>query len=54
MRSLGPRERQALALVEQRPEITVAELADALGVTLKRVWGMLARLEANGVRREHS
>ena len=46
MRSLGPREREALALVQQRPGLTVEELADALGVRTKRMWGMLSRLEA--------
>jgi hypothetical protein len=33
-RTFGPREQEALRLVEQRPGITVAELADELGVTM--------------------
>lgn len=45
MRSLGPREREALALIEQQPGITVVALADELGVTMKRMWAMLGRLE---------
>lgn len=52
IRTLGPREREAVRLVEQQPGITVEQLRDALGVTPRRMWGMLARLEANGVRRE--
>lgn len=54
LRTLGPREREALALVEERPGIAVAELADALGVTMNRMWGMLGRLGSDGVRRERS
>jgi hypothetical protein len=54
IRSLGPRERESLALVQERPGITVEELADALGVTMNRMWGMLGRLEVSGVRRERS
>jgi hypothetical protein len=30
-RTLGPREREALALIDRRPGITVAELAKAMG-----------------------
>jgi DNA-binding Lrp family transcriptional regulator len=54
MRSLGPREREALRLIEQRPGIPIESLADELGVTMKRMWAMLGRLEANGVWRERS
>jgi hypothetical protein len=53
-RSLRPREREAAHVIEQHPGITVAELADELGVTVNRLWGRLGRLELNGVRRERS
>jgi predicted transcriptional regulator len=36
----------------QRPGITIAELADELGVTMQRVWQIVGRLEAGRVRRE--
>jgi len=49
-RSLGPREVAALRLIEDQPGITVAELADAMGVTLGRVWQILGRLQAGRVR----
>jgi hypothetical protein len=39
MRSLGPREREALRLVQQHPGITVMDLADELGVTVKACLG---------------
>lgn len=52
LRSLGPRELEALRIVEQRPGITIAELADELGVTMQRVWQIVGRLEAGRVRRE--
>lgn len=51
-RTLGPREREALRLVEQRPGLTVADLADALGVSMTRAWQILGRLELAQVRRE--
>lgn len=54
MRSLGPREREALRLIEQRPGVTIEALGNELGVTMKPMWAMLGRLEANGVRRERS
>jgi hypothetical protein len=34
--------------VEQQPGISVAELADAMGVTLQRTWQYVGRLEAGG------
>jgi hypothetical protein len=37
MRSLGPREREAPALVEERPGITVEELADNVASILSRM-----------------
>lgn len=40
-RSLGPGEREALSLIEKRPGITVAELADALGVGMPVRGGFL-------------
>jgi predicted DNA-binding protein (UPF0251 family) len=51
-RQVGPRELEPLRLVEQRPGITVAELADEMGVTLNRVWQILGRLENGRVRQE--
>jgi DNA-binding MarR family transcriptional regulator len=54
VRSLGPREREALSLIECRPGITPMDLAQELGVTLQRVWAILGRLEASRVRREQS
>jgi hypothetical protein len=38
--------------VEQRPGITVAELADTMGVSMQRAWQYVGRLEAGRVRRE--
>ena len=52
LRSLGPRELEALALIEQRPGMTVAELADAMGVSMQRVWQIVGRLELGRVRRD--
>jgi DNA-binding IclR family transcriptional regulator len=52
MRSLGPREAEALRLVQERPGITIAELADVMGVSMSRVWQYVARLERCGVYRE--
>jgi DNA-binding IclR family transcriptional regulator len=49
-RSLGPREHEALRLVEQQPGLTVAELADALGVPMNRAWQIVGRLESSRVR----
>jgi DNA-binding MarR family transcriptional regulator len=51
-RTLRPRELEALRLIEQRPGITAAELADRLGVTTNRVWQIVRRLELGQVRRE--
>lgn len=51
-RSLGPREQAALRLVHERPGITVEQLADALGVGMKRAWQYVERLEIHGVWRE--
>jgi hypothetical protein len=50
--TLGPREREALGLIEQRPGVTVAELAEALGVGMTRAWQILGRWERARVRRE--
>jgi DNA-binding MarR family transcriptional regulator len=52
IRTLGPREREALGLIEQRPGITVAELHRALGVGRARVWQIIERLEGARIRRE--
>jgi DNA-binding MarR family transcriptional regulator len=53
-RTLGPREREALRLIERGPGITAPELAAPLGVTTNRVWQIVRRLEAGRVRRERS
>jgi DNA-binding CsgD family transcriptional regulator len=50
--ALGPREREALSLTEQKPGITVVELAEAMDVSLNGVWQYVNRLEASRVRRE--
>jgi Winged helix-turn-helix DNA-binding len=52
VRTLGSRELEALDLIEQRPGISVVELADAIGVSLQRAWQYVGRLEASRVRRE--
>ena len=51
-RTLGPREAEALRLIEQHPGLTVAELADRLGVTTGRAHQIVRRLEVGRVRRE--
>jgi DNA-binding MarR family transcriptional regulator len=51
-RSLGPREREVLELIERHPGIMARELADRLDVTTNRVWQILRRLENGRVRRE--
>jgi DNA-binding MarR family transcriptional regulator len=51
-RSLGPRERAALAIIEQSPGITARELADRLSVTAGRAHAIVRRLELGRVRRE--
>jgi uncharacterized membrane protein len=53
-RTLGPREREALHLVERRPGITVAELAEAMGVSMSRAWQIVGRLEAGRLRLERA
>lgn len=50
-RLLGPRELEALALVEERPGIAVAELREILGVGRARVWQIVSRLEMSRIRR---
>jgi hypothetical protein len=52
--TLGPREWEALDLVEQTPGMTVAELAASLGVGMTRAWQIVGRLEQGRVRREPS
>jgi hypothetical protein len=39
-------------LIHDRPGITVEQLADELGVGMKRAWQLVARLELLGVWRE--
>jgi predicted DNA-binding protein (UPF0251 family) len=53
-RTLGPRELEALRLVEQRPGITAAELADEMGVTMQRAWRYVGRLQAGRVHLDRS
>jgi predicted DNA-binding protein (UPF0251 family) len=47
-------ELEALRLVEQQPGITIAELADELGVTMNRAWQITGRLEGGRVRLDRS
>jgi DNA-binding MarR family transcriptional regulator len=54
IRTLGPREVKALRVIEQRPGVTVGELAEAMGVTMTRAWQYVGRLEASRVRREQA
>ena len=49
---LGPREAEALRLIEAHPGVTAREMADRLGVTPNRVWQIVRRLEGGRVRRE--
>lgn len=52
-RRLGPREEQTLELIAEQPGITIAQLADVLGVGMARVWQMIERFEYAGrIRRE--
>jgi hypothetical protein len=53
-RTLGPRELEALRLVEQRPGSRSRELADAMGVSMQRAWQYIGRLEAGRVRRDRA
>jgi hypothetical protein len=39
-------------VIEQRAGITVAELADAMGLSMQRTWQLVGRLELGRVRRE--
>ena len=43
--TLGPRELEAFDMIEQRPGITVAELANAMGLSMQRTWQIVGRLE---------
>jgi hypothetical protein len=42
---LGPREREALAVIEREPGITLEQLAERLGVTYGRAWQLVAHLK---------
>ena len=53
-RTLGPRELEALRLIERSQGITAAELADAMGVTMTRAWEFVGRLELGRVWRDPS
>lgn len=46
-----PVEQRALALIEHRPGVTVAELRNALGVGSTRVWQIVSQLEWLGALR---
>ena len=50
-RSLGPREGEAFRSVEDQPGITIAELPDAVGSGMTRMW-QIVPLEASPVHRE--
>ena len=52
LHTLGPRELEALRLVEDRPGIRIDELAETLGVGMSRVWQIVGRLERGRVRRD--
>jgi uncharacterized membrane protein len=52
VRSLGPREREAVEIIEARPGITIAELRATLGVSASRVWQILERVEQGRVHRQ--
>jgi predicted DNA-binding protein (UPF0251 family) len=52
VRSLGPREVEALRLIEQRPGLTVEALALEMGVGMSRMWQIVGRLDRGCVRRE--
>lgn len=52
--TLGPREREAFSLIEQRPGLTTSDLAEALGVSRSRAWQIVRRLETGRVRRERA
>jgi molybdenum-dependent DNA-binding transcriptional regulator ModE len=47
----GPREREALAVIEAEPGMTVEQLAERMGVSYGRAWQIVARLERSHVRR---
>jgi uncharacterized membrane protein len=50
--TLGPREREALALIEEQPGVTIVDLANALEVSMSRMWQIVGRLEVGRVRRK--
>lgn len=47
-----PPELEALRLIERLPGITVAELADTMGVAMQRAGGTSGGLNSGAVRRE--
>jgi len=51
IRAPGQREREALEFVRAQPGITVQELADAMGVGMKRAWQYIDRVELHTVWR---
>jgi uncharacterized membrane protein len=51
-RPFSARETEALRIVTERPGISIAELRATLGVSTTRIWQIVARLEAELVRRE--
>lgn len=50
--TLGPREREALRVIEARPGMTISELAEAMGVGVERARQYATSLERPRVRRE--
>lgn len=46
--TIGPREHEAVELVQARPGLTVGEMAAALGVSLSRADQIVTRLESLG------
>ena len=51
-RTLGPRELEAVRLIQERPGITIAQLGEVMGVSMQRAWQIVGRLEAGRVRSE--
>ena len=52
IRSITPREQEAIRLIRERPGITVDQLANEMDIGMKRAWQYIARLERLGVWRE--
>jgi hypothetical protein len=48
--TLGPRAQEAFRIIADRPGLTVADLAGALGVTMARTWAIIEWLQRGRVR----